>query len=134
MGYEDFLERFRKEIRRFIREFEEDIEERSMWDINGRVEPLVSIDRRPDKYIILIDLPYADLKALSVDVRGRRVLIECRLSSGVRFSNWIVYSNTTFDRYYTEFELPEDAVVEGAVIERDESKKIIRIIVPRRRV
>ncbi len=131
----DYFERLRREIRRIMREIEEDYEdERSMWDTSGRVEPLVSIDETPDRYIVLIDLPYADLKALSIDIRGRRVYVECRLAGTVKFDRWTVHRETVFDRYYTEFELPEDAIVDKAVIERVESKKIVKIIVPRRRV
>ncbi len=134
MNIEEFFERIRRELRRIWREIEEEMEEetRPMWDTSGRLEPLVSIDRRPDKYIVLIDLPYADLKSLAVEIKGRRVKIECRLSCEIKFDKWSAYRETVFDRYYTEFTLPEDAETNRAVIEKDETRKIIRISVPRK--
>ena len=130
---EEFFERFRREIRRIIREFEEELEElRPMWDVNGALEPLISITKRPDKYIVLVDLPYADLNALSIEVKGRRVVIECSLSNELRFERWSAYGHTKFNRYHTEFLLPEDIDPTNIIIEKDDEHKVVRIIVPRK--
>ncbi len=135
MSFEEFFERVRRELHRLLREFREELEEdKPMWDINGRIEPLVSIQEQHDKYIVLVDLPYADLKALSVNIRGRKISIECRLSSSLRFSNLVVYRETEFNRYYTELEVPEDADVNKANIVKDEVKKMLKIIIPKKSV
>ena len=134
-GFDELFERIRREIRRLMREIEEEFEEdRPMWTTDGRLEPLISMERLPDKYVLLIDLPYADLKALSIDLKGRRVIIECRLREEIRFSRWTVTREATFNRYYTEVELPEDIDLAGAYIEKDDRKKIVKIVVPRRRI
>lgn len=135
MSFEELFEKVRREIRKMWREFEEtlrEFEERPMWDTSGRLEPLVSKEERHDSYIILIDLPYADLGSLSIEFKGKKIRVECKLSRKVRFDKWIVYKGTEFDRYYTEIMLPEDADTSKAVIEKDESKKIIRIRIPRK--
>ena len=135
MSFDEFFEKVRKELYRLLREFREEFEEdKPMWDINGRIEPLVSIQEQHDKYIVLVDLPYADLKALSVNIRGRKISIECRLSSSLRFSNLVVYRETEFNRYYTELEVPEDADVNKANIVKDEVKKILKIIIPKKSI
>ncbi len=135
MSFDELFEKVRKEIKKMWREFEEtlrELEERPMWDTTGRLEPLVSREERHDSYVILIDLPYADLKSLSIEFRGRKIRVECKLSRGVRFDRWTVSRETVFNRYYTEIELPEDADTSKAVIEKDENRKIVRIRVPRR--
>lgn len=135
MSFEEIFDRIRREIRRIWREIEEELENEllgPMWDTSGRLEPLISMDRRPDRYTILIDLPYADLNSLSIEIKGRRVKIECKLASRIRFERWSAFRETTFDRYYTEFMLPEDAEASRAVIEKDVVRKILKIIVPRR--
>ncbi len=134
MSFDEVFERFRREIRRLMREFKEEFEEeRPMWTTDGRLEPLISMERLPDKYVLLVDLPYADLRALSVDLRGRRVVIECRLREEIRFSRWTVTREAVFNRYYTEIELPEDIDPSGAYIEKDDARKIVKIVIPRRR-
>lgn len=133
-SFDEIFERFRREIRRLMRELEKEFEEdRPMWTIDGRLEPLISMQKFPDKYVLLIDLPYADLKALSIDLRGRRVIIECRLKEEIRFSKWTVTKETSFKKYYTEIDLPEDINLAGAYIEKDDSRKIVKIVVPRKR-
>lgn len=133
-SFDEIFERFRREIRRLMREFEKEFEEdRPMWTIDGRLEPLISMQKFPDKYVLLIDLPYADLKALSIDLRGRRVIVECRLKEEIRFSKWTVTKETSFNKYYTEIDLPEDINLTGAYIEKDDSRKIVKIVVPRKR-
>jgi len=134
-SFDEMFERVRREIRKLMREIEEEFEEdRPMWTTDGRLEPLISMERFPDKYVLLIDLPYADLRALSIDLRGRRVIIECRLREEIRFSRWTVTREAVFNRYYTEVELPEDVDLAGAYIEKDNLKKIVKIVVPRRRI
>ena len=133
-SFDEMFERVRREIRRIMREIEEEFEEdRPMWTTDGILEPLISMERFPDKYVLLIDLPYADLRALSIDLRGRRVIIECRLKEEIRFSRWTVTREAVFNRYYTEVELPEDVDLAGAYIEKNDLKKIVKIVVPRRR-
>ncbi len=133
MVADEFFERFRREIRRIMKEFEEEFEEeKPMWSTDGRLEPLLSLQRYPDRYELLIDLPYADLAALAIEIKGRRVILECRLKREITFTEWTVSRRASFNRYYAEFELPEDADPREAYIEKDEVRKIVRIIVPRR--
>lgn len=135
MFSENFFDKVRREIRRLWKELEETIEEfeeKPMWDTSGRLEPLVSQEERQDSYVIMIDLPFADLKSLSIEFIGRKIKVECKLSQNVRFDRWTVSGKTVFNRYYTEISLPEDVDVSKAFIEKDEVRKIVRIRIPRR--
>lgn len=133
MSLEEFFERLRRRLRKIFEEIEEETESmKPMWTPDGALEPLVSLYEYPDKYEILIDLPYGDLRALSIEVRNNYLIIECQLREEVRFERWGVYSGMRFRRYYASIRLPDDVDIDNMVVERSEIKGIVRIILPRR--
>lgn len=130
---EEFFERLRRRMRKIFEEIEEEMESmKPMWTPDGALEPLVSLYEYPDKYEILIDLPYGDLRALSIEVRNNYLIVECQLKEEVHFEKWCVCSGTRFRRYYASIRLPDDVDVNNMVVERSENKGIVRITLPRR--
>ncbi len=132
LSFEEFFERFRKRIREVMEEFEREIGAiESMWRPDGRIEPLVTIEEYPDKYIIIVDLPMADLRALTVKVVNHRLTIECELKRELRFDHWFTYKDVSFKKYHTTLTLPPDSDPSRLSVVRDESRGLIRIIIPR---
>lgn len=134
MGFEDMFERMRKRIRELIEEFEAELESaKSMWSPDGAIEPLYTVNAYHDRYEIIIDLPYSDLDSLSAEIRDNKLVIECKLREELEFSSWFGSRGVRFRRYYTEIRLPSDITPTGMRIEKDTSRKIVRIVVYRRR-
>ncbi|OYT38746.1 MAG: hypothetical protein B6U89_05325 [Desulfurococcales archaeon ex4484_58] len=134
MEFEEFFERMRRRVRELFEEIESEFETmRSMWGISGELEPLSSINAYPDHYEVYVDLPYSDLDSLSIEVRGHKLVIECRLKNELEFNRWYRYRGIKFRKYYTELTLPPDSDVSNIKIERNEIRKLIRIIIPRKK-
>ncbi len=130
---EEFFERIRKRIKELMDELNKEIEETAvMWTPDGVLEPLVSLNEYPDHYEIIIDLPYADLNALSINIRNHKMIIECSLREELRFEKWGAYREIRFHRYKTTITLPPDADTEKLDVVKDEARKIIRIILPKK--
>ena len=142
-----FIEEFRRRIRRDIERFEEEVREiinevfeevagysdwaNPMWDTKGSLEPLYSIYRLSDRYIIRFDLAGADLSSLTVEARDHILVIKARLSKSYRFERWgTVQKEISFREYRKELMLPEDAEPENMRLETH--GKIVDIIIPRR--
>jgi len=134
VGFEDVFELMRKRIRELIEELESELESvKSMWSPDGAIEPLYTIKAYHDRYEILIDLPYSDLDSLSAEIRGDKLVVECKLREELEFSSWFGGRGVRFGRYYTEIKLPRDIVPSGMRIEKDASRKIVKIVVYRRK-
>ncbi len=132
MSFDELFEKIRRRIRELIDEFEEEIMElEPMWTADGVLEPLVSIERYPDKYVIVIDLPYADFEKLSLSIRDHLLIIECALKKEIAFERWGAYREIKFKRYHTTIKLPRDADVENIKIERDDARRMLRLIIPK---
>ncbi len=133
MGFDELMDRIRKRIRELFDEITEEIERISpMWSPDGSLEPLVSTTTYPDRYEIIVDLPYADLDALAVTIKDNVLLIECQLRKEVRFERWGAYREIGFKRYRAAVHLPSDADIDKLRIEKEYAKRIIRIIIPRK--
>ena len=102
---------------------------RPMWSPEGALEPLVNIEEQDDKYIILIDLPYANLNTLSIDAKGRTLTIRCSLKRRIRFERWgTLQHQREFHEYKKTIILPEDADTPNfRVIRRKECMLIIEV-------
>ncbi len=134
MGFDELMERIRRRIRELFEEISEELEKVTpMWSPDGSLEPLVSTTTYHDRYEVIIDLPYADLNALSLTVKDRILLVECQLRREVKFERWGAYKEIGFRRYRTTIKLPEDADIDNIKVEKDYEKRMIRIIIPRKR-
>ncbi len=133
MSFEEYVRIRRRILRELLGEIEPLFDESwreimPMWDSNGRLEPLYTIREYPDKYIIIIDLPGADFSTLSVDLKGRLLVIRSRLRQSVVFANWgTVQREIVFKEYSKTIELPEDINPEVFEVERKKSMVIITI-------
>lgn len=135
MSFDEIFERFRKRMKELFEELREEIErETPMWTPDGALEPLVSLYEYPNKYEIIIDLPYADLNALSITIKKGVLIIECQLRREIRFERWGAYREIGFRRYSTTIKLPEDADTENMVVEKDVERRIIRIHLPKKTI
>ncbi len=133
MAAEEFFERVRREMEELIKEIEEEfLGPRPMWNSDGSMEPLLTILDKGDHYEVVIDLPMADLRSLSIEVRGRRMLIECTLAREITFPRWSVYGETRFKRYRTEITLPEDADTGAMEVRKDEERKMVIVVFPKK--
>ncbi|MCD6301460.1 MAG: Hsp20/alpha crystallin family protein [Staphylothermus sp.] len=135
MSFDELFEKMRKRIKELIDEFEEEIRElEPMWTADGVLEPLVSIGRYPDKYVVVIDLPYADFDTLSLSIKDHLLIIECALKREIMFERWGAYREIKFKRYHTAIRLPLDVDVENIRIEKDTARRMLRLIIPRIRI
>ena len=139
--------RRRKDILEIIKEFEEALERefeeifdrflshyetKSMWCSDGTLEPLVEVKEEEDKYLIIVDLPLANLKTLSITGKYNVIEIRCQLKKDVRLDRWVIQRQTTFREYRKAIELPEDADVSKFQVRKHENFSIIEIIVPKK--
>ncbi len=132
---EEFFERIRRRMKELIDELSEEFERTSiMWTPDGILEPLVSFNEYPDKYEVIVDLPYADLNALSITIKHGKLIIECSLRREIRFERWGAYREVKFHRYRTMVKIPDDADIDNMAVEKDEYKRVIRIILPKKRI
>jgi len=132
MSLDEFFERIRRRIREMFEEMEEELAStRTMWSPDGVLEPLVSFNAYPDRYELVVDLPYGDLNALSIEVRDNLLTLKCQLKREIKFEKWGVFREIKFRRYETCIRLPPDADPSDLRVERDENRNIIRIIIPR---
>ena len=133
MSFEEYIRIRRRILRELLGEMEPLFDESwreimPMWDSNGRLEPLYTVREYPDKYIIIIDLPGADFSTLSVDLKGRLLVIKSRLRQSVTFADWgTVQREIVFKEYSKTIELPEDINPEVFEVERRKSMVIITI-------
>ncbi len=139
--------RKRRDIFEIIREFEEEIERefeeiidrflgqyeaKSMWGSDGTLEPLIEVKETDNKYVIIVDLPLANLKTLSITGKYNTVEIRCQLKKDIRLDRWIIQRQTTFREYRKTVMLPEDADVAKFQVRKYENFSIIEIIVPKK--
>jgi len=133
VSFEEYIRIRRRILRELLGEMEPLFDESwreimPMWDSNGRLEPLYTVREYPDKYIIIIDLPGADFSTLSVDLKGRLLVIKSRLRQSVTFADWgTVQREIVFKEYSKTIELPEDINPEVFEVERRKSMVIITI-------
>ncbi len=133
MGLEEFFKRVRREMEELVREIEEEFfGPKPMWSTDGSIEPLITMQEHPDRYEIIIDLPLADLKSLSIEVKGRRLRIQCTLRKTITFPTWSAYGTTKFHKYKTEILLPENTDPQKINIEKIEDKNMVKITVPKK--
>lgn len=132
MGFDE-LARIRRKLRELLGEYEAVFDEswselRSMWDVDGTLEPLYSLYEYPDKYVVVVDLPGADLSTLSVDVKGRRLEIRCRLKEELSFIRWgTIQREIRFREYVKVVELPGNIDLSKFDVERKGSLVVIMI-------
>ncbi len=137
MSFEEYTRFRRRILRELLGEFEPLLDESwrelmPMWDSDGRLEPLYTIREYPDKYVIIIDLPGADFSTLSVDLKGRLLIVRSRLKQSVVFANWgTVQREIVFREYSKTIELPED--IDPEVFEVDHKKSMVIITIGRKR-
>ncbi len=100
-----------------------------MWSPEGILEPLINVEEQDDKYVILIDLPYANLNTLSIDAKGRTLTIKCSLKKRIKFERWSTLQHQReFHEYKKTIVLPKDAdAVNFRVIRRKECMLIIEV-------
>ncbi len=127
----DELSRLRRRIRELLGEYEPVLDESwrevaPMWTSDGVLEPLFSIYEYPDHYVIVVDLPGADFSTLSVDVKGRRLVVRCRLKEEVVFSRWgTVQREIRFREYMRAIDLPQDVDLSKFNVERKGTMVVI---------
>ena len=132
MGFDE-LARIRRRLRELLGEYETVFDEswselRPMWDVDGTLEPLYSLYEYSDKYVVVVDLPGADLSTLSVDVKGRRLVIRCRLKEELSFIKWgTIQREIRFREYVKVIELPENIDLSKFDVERKGSLVVIII-------
>ncbi len=128
-----FFERLR---RRLLREAERILAEAMQpdWTPDGGLRPLYTMYEYPDHYLVLVDLPAADLSSINVYTTNHTLVIEARLQQELRLSD--VYGTVTGRevslRYYRqEIPLPSDADPENMSV-NVRPNKIIEIRIPRK--
>jgi len=143
MSFESFWRKILKELREYeeemdmlFREIAENILEaeaiRPMWSTDGTLEPLLEFHEEVDKYVIVVDLPYADMRSLSIVGGEGKIIISCKLKTEVKFEKWgTVQRRTTFREYKKVLTLPDDADVSNFKVEKDERKCFVKILVPK---
>ncbi len=121
-----------EDIRRALEEVEEALAMvRPLWTPDGCLEPLYTVYEYPDHYEVVVDMPRADMRTLSVEVRGNKLTLRCRLGSEVRFERWgTIQRHISFREYRMTLTLPEDADAEHMEVKSRGTMLVIRI--PRR--
>jgi len=122
-----------KRIRETIKSLEEAVSRHQRILGGDVIEPLYMLNEYPDRYEVIVDMPLADLDLLSIDIKGQRLLLECRLKREVRFEKWSIYRSVGHKVYRLELRLPPDIDAGKTEIEKYTSKSMIRIKIPRRR-
>lgn len=130
---EAFFERLR---RRLLREAERILAEAMQpdWTPDGGLRPLYTVYEYPDYYLVLVDLPAADLSTVNVYTTDHNLVIEARLQHELRLSDvyGTVAGREVSLRYYRqEIPLPSDAELEKMRV-NVRPNKIIEIRIPRR--
>lgn len=120
----DELVRIRRKLRELFGEYETVFDEswmnlKPMWDVDGRLEPLYTLYEYPDKYVIMVDLPVADPSTLSIDVKGRKLVVSCRLREEISFGDWgTIQKKLRFKEFVKVIELPSDVDTSKFNVER----------------
>ncbi|ADG90460.1 Hsp20/alpha crystallin family protein [Thermosphaera aggregans] len=133
MSFHDVFDRIRKRMRDLMEEFEAEIEEELTQTYSGVIQPLYTVTEYPDRYEVVLDLPYGDLNALSVKISDSTLKIECDLVKEIKFEKWSIHRNVSFKRYKVELKIPFDADISGAVITRDPKKHFIKVVFPKKK-
>jgi len=148
-GYDEIEEIFRRlhELRRRIENYVEEALRRSieasrtlleeekgmlrpLWDAKGVLEPLYTIKDLGDRYIVYVDLPYANEGTIDIKFVGNEMIVEAKLKSGVRFSEWHRrYSETTFHSYKLSIELP--ITPDPKKVQVKARKGVIQVVIPK---
>lgn len=131
-SYDEFDEVI-KRIKETIKSLEEAVSRHQRILGGDIIEPLYMLNEYPDRYEIIVDMPLADLDLLSIDIKGQRLLLECRLKREVRFEKWSIHRSVGHKVYRLELRLPPDIDAGKTEIEKYASKSMIRIKIPRRR-
>jgi len=131
-SYDEFDEVI-KRIKETIKSLEEAVSRHQRILSGDAIEPLYMLNEYPDRYEIIVDMPLADLDLLSIDIKGQRLLLECRLKREVRFEKWSIHRSVGHRVYRLELHLPPDIDAGKTEIEKYTSKSMIRIKIPRRR-
>jgi len=119
-------------MRDLMEEFEAEIEELTRT-YSGVIQPLYTVTEYPDRYEVVLDLPYGDLNALSVKISDSTLKIECDLVEEIKFEKWSIHRNVSFKRYKGELKIPFDADISGAVITRDPKKHFVKVVFPKKK-
>lgn len=142
-----YFEEFWRRMLKRLREAEEDLQKlfeelsetlgetstKPMWSTEGTLEPLVQVEEEEDKYVIVIDLPYGDMRALSVTGSKGMVQISCKLRKRIKFDKWgTVQRSTEFREYRKTIHLPEDADTSNFTLQKREDKCMVKIVVPKK--
>ncbi|QOR94283.1 Hsp20/alpha crystallin family protein [Thermosphaera chiliense] len=133
MSFHDVFDRIRRRMRDLMEEFEAEIEEELGQTYSGVIQPLYTVTEYPDRYEIVLDLPYGDLNALSVRISESTLKIECDLVKEIKFEKWSIHRNVSFKRYKVELKIPSDVDISGATITRDPSKHFIKVVFPKKK-
>lgn len=120
------IEEVEEEVLRLAREIEREMQ--PALTPEGRVEPLTSVYEYPDRYLVIIDMPLADLDAVSVEARGNRLQIRARLKSAVRLECWSTQmKGVSLTEYYKVVDLPPDARASSFSVEKRGTRLVIAI-------
>ncbi len=130
-----------EELEKLRRRLEEEIKrlhgvgaERESWSPHGFLEPLYHVYEYPDHYSILIDMAGADTANMEVGVVDDRLVVECKLSREVSYSDLygtVVGRDIRFTKYRHVIPLPPDADAENIEV-KVHPGKIVEIIIPKR--
>ena len=121
------------EIRKTMRSIREELAFaeglfRPMWNHEGHLRPLYSINDRGSYYEILIDLPKADEKTIDVRFQGNLMFLRAKLKEEITFSGISGKGGETkFYEYREVIELP--IVVDPNNVRIDIRKGIIRVLI-----
>ncbi len=136
---DEIRRRIRKEFERMEKEIEDMFSEAErvfgheepMWDASGKLEPLYSIYKAPEAYVLRFDLAGADLGTLQVEARGDKLVVSCKLQTSIKFEKWgTIQRHVSFSEYRKVIPLPPDADPANMKIRTHD--KIVEVIIPRR--
>ena len=106
--------------------------ERPMWSTDGSLEPLFEVYDRGDHYLVVIDMPYADLGTLTITGKDNILWVKCKLRRHVRFERWgTLQHQREFKEYKKTIVLPEDADASDFKLLRKTESCILEIKVPK---
>ncbi len=106
----------------------------SLWDVEssaaGNWRPVVDIYEQDDAYVIKAELPGVDKKDISVDLKGRTLVIKGERASENEVKQGHYYRRErTFGKFQRAFSLPD--VLEADKIKAEFKDGVLRITVPK---
>lgn len=129
--FEETVERFRREMRRLMREMEELV--KPVWDAEmGEVEPLYDVADTHDAVVVRVDLPGVRRREdVQVSGHGNVLTIKARIDKPVRLCDIPFYSGCEIRGYKLELELAGEVDLERARAKFADGR--LEVVIPRRR-